>query len=165
MIKNKAHSLEAHNFGELSKKESDPRARVRLLILHQYAMGESSESISKTMAISTHTVMKTRRNYWQKGLLSIYDKARTGRKPRLLSEDVERFKLAIVEAQAKREGGRLVCDDIVDLAKSAFGVNYSRQGMYHVLRRIGMSWISARSQHPKADIQQQEAFKKTLLPK
>ncbi|MGP5417878.1 winged helix-turn-helix domain-containing protein [Psychrobacter faecalis] len=25
-----------------------------------------------------------------------------------------------------------------------------------------MSWISARSQHPKADIQAQDAFKKTL---
>lgn len=165
MIKDKAHSLDAHNFGELSKKESDPRARVRLLILHQYAIGESSESISKTMATSKHTVMKTRRNYWQKGLLSIYDKARTGRKPKLLAEDVDRFKLLIVEAQEKREGGRLVCDDIVDLAKSACGVDYSRHGMYHVLKRIGMSWISARSQHPKADIEKQEAFKKTLSPR
>ncbi|WP_227678334.1 helix-turn-helix domain-containing protein [Psychrobacter faecalis] len=34
--------------------------------------------------------------------------------------------------------------------------------MYELLKRIDMSWISARSQHPKADPQAQDAFKKTL---
>ena len=38
---------------------------------------------------------------------------------------------------------------------------YSVNGIYELLARIGMSWISARSKHPQADINAQEAFKKT----
>jgi len=33
------------------------------------------------------------------------------------------------------------------------------------LHRIGMSWITARSRHPQADPEAQDAFKKTLLTK
>ncbi|WP_201595752.1 winged helix-turn-helix domain-containing protein [Psychrobacter sanguinis] len=31
------------------------------------------------------------------------------------------------------------------------------------MKRIGMSWVSARSQHPKADPKVMEAYKKTSL--
>lgn len=158
----RAHSLDAHHFGLLSTTENNPRARVRLLVLHQYTIGKTTLEISESTYMSPHTVMKTRRNYWQEGLSSIYDSPRSGRKPKLLLDDIDRFKSLIVETQAKREGGRLVCDDIVNLAKEHYGADYSRNGMYHVLKRIGMSWISARSQHPKADIEKQEDFKKNL---
>ncbi len=33
------HSLSEHDFGHLSKIESDPRARVRLLMLYQFSLG------------------------------------------------------------------------------------------------------------------------------
>ncbi|WP_041350350.1 helix-turn-helix domain-containing protein [Nitrosococcus watsonii] len=41
-----------------------------------------------------------------------------------------------------------------------FGVSYSLSGLYEVLRRAGLSWVSARSRHPQRDGQVQEAFKK-----
>ena len=34
---------------------------------------------------------------------------------------------------------------------------------YDVLSRMRMSWVSARSIHPKTNIEKQEAFKKTLM--
>ncbi len=33
---------------------------------------------------------------------------------------------------------------------------------YELLKRIGMTWITARCPHPKADLQTQKDFKKTL---
>jgi len=36
--------------------------------------------------------------------------------------------------------------------------------MYHVLHRLGFSWITSRSKHPKQDLEAIEAFKKTLNP-
>ncbi|WHP04535.1 MULTISPECIES: helix-turn-helix domain-containing protein [Acinetobacter] len=152
------HDLSAYNFGELSTREKDPRARTRLLILHQYSIGKSTPEISESMYISEHTVMKTRRKYWKYGLSSIYDQPRSGRKPKLAKQDIDTFKTLIVKEQEDKERGSLVCDDIVELAKEHFKVDYSRNGMYHVLKRIGMSWISARSQHPQADIAKQEDF-------
>ena len=62
----------------------------------------------------------------------------------------------------KRAGGRLTGKDIQQLAKEHYNAHYTVNGIYELLKRIDMSWISARSQHPKADIQAQDAFKKTL---
>ena len=154
------YNLNEHNFGDLSTREKDPRARIRLLILHQYSIGDSTPKISASMYISKHTVMKTRRKYWQSGLSSIYDQPRSGRKTKLLKQHEAEFKALIVKEQETREGGHLICDDIVELAKKHFNADYSREGMYHVLKRIGMSWVSARSQHPQADMAKQEEFKK-----
>jgi transposase len=48
------------------------------------------------------------------------------------------------------------------LIKDAWGVNYTLSGVYYLMKDIGMSWISARSKHPKQDEQAQRQFKKTL---
>ena len=68
----------------------------------------------------------------------------------------------IVSEQEKRAGGRLTGQDIQQIAKEHYNAHYTVNGIYEMLKRIGMSWISARSQHPKADEEVQETFKKTL---
>lgn len=60
----------------------------------------------------------------------------------------------------KKQGGRLTGEDIVLLAKEHYGVDYHSDAIYHVLKRLGMSWITGRSQHPKADPEKQTDFKK-----
>lgn len=154
------YTLSEHDFGSLSKNESDPRARVRLLILHQFALGKSYDEIAIDNSITPYTVLKFRRNYWRDGLCSIYDKPRSGRKSKLAPEYYEAFKALIVKAQQEKQGGRLVGEDIALLAKEHFGADYHPDAIYLVLKRLGMSWITGRSQHPKADIQKQEDFKK-----
>lgn len=154
------YALSEYNFGELSTRENNPRARIRLLILHQYSIGKTTPEISQSTYVSEHTVMKTRREYWQKGLSIIYDQPRSGRRKKLDKQYEDEFKALIVKEQESKAGGRLVCDDIVELAQTHFKADYSRNGMYHVLKRIGMSWVSARSQHPQADEAKQESFKK-----
>lgn len=158
------HALTDHHFGQLSTKESNPRARTRLLILHQYSIGKSTAEISDAMYISKHTVWKTRRKFWEQGLSSIYDQPRSGRNTKLSKQDIKKFKALIVQEQERRGGGHLICDDIVKLAKDHFNADYSRNGMYHVLKRIGMSWVSARSRHPQSNEAAQVDFKKTLKP-
>ncbi|MFI0435987.1 MAG: winged helix-turn-helix domain-containing protein [Parachlamydiaceae bacterium] len=41
----------------------------------------------------------------------------------------------------------------------------SNGSLYRLLHRAGLSWMTGRSQHPKADLERQEAFKKTLKKK
>ena len=62
----------------------------------------------------------------------------------------------------KEKGGRLRVEDIAELLRKHYGVEYHPDAIYNLLQRIGMSWISGRSRHPKADIKKQEAFKKNL---
>jgi transposase len=41
-------------------------------------------------------------------------------------------------------------------------VKSSLRSVYNTLQRVGLVWITGRSQHPKANLEAQEAFKKTL---
>ena len=158
---NPKHSLDDYDFGELAKTESNARARTRLYILHQYRLGKHSFEIAKNLSINIETARRTRRRYQASGLDSLYDKPRSGRNSKLAPEHIEAFKQLIVDSQAKRGGGRLTGQDIQKLAHEHYQASYSVNGIYELLARIGMSWISARSQHPQADINAQEAFKKT----
>ena len=155
------HSLEDHDFGELAKTESKARARTRLYILHQYRIGKQSFEIAENLSINIETVRRTRRRYQAFGLDSLYDKPRSGRNSKLAPKHIEAFKQLIVDTQAKRGGGRLTGQDIQKLAYEHYQAAYSVNGIYELLNRIGITWISARSQHPQADINAQEAFKKT----
>ena len=61
-------------------------------------------------------------------------------------------------------GGRLRGEDIIQLVKDEWGVEYTLSGIYRLMKAIGMSWVSTRSKHPKQDEQAQQQFKKTLPP-
>jgi transposase len=73
------------------------------------------------------------------------------------------LKALIEQGQAQRGAGSLSGEDIRALVAEHFGVSYSRSGIYEVLHRAGLSWVSARSKHPQRDAKAQEAFKKTSL--
>lgn len=157
------HTLKDHDFGNLAKKETNARARTRLYILHQYSIGKQSFEIAQNLGINTETVRRTRKRYQENGLESLYDKPRSGRNSKLPDEHIEAFKKLIVDTQAKRGGGRLTGQAIQQLALEHYQANYTVNGIYELLNRIGMTWISARSQHPDVDVQAQQDFKKTLV--
>ena len=156
------YPLDAHDFGALSKTERSPRARTRLLVLHQFSIGLSYQLIAENNALSVTTTLRIRRDYWREGLSSIYDKPRSGRRSKLPPEHYESFKMRIVQSQLEKKGGRLRGEDIAETLRKHYGVEYHPDAIYNLLQRIGMSWISGRSRHPKADIKKQEAFKKNL---
>lgn len=164
-MKKTNYTLDEYNFGELAKTESKGRARTRLYILHQYKLGKQSEEIAQDLAIHIETARRTRRRYLKYGLKSLYDQPRSGRNSKIPEQHIEAFKTLIVEEQKKRGGGRLTGQDIRQLTQEHYQATYTVTGIYELLKRIGMSWISSRSRHPQADSQQQDAFKKTLVIK
>lgn len=88
-----------------------------------------------------------------------------GRKKKLSVEQEEEFRQQVEKLQALREGGRVREQDIQVLLKEKFYVDHALPSVYHVLERCGLSWISARSKHPKSDPLIQEDFKKNLKKK
>ncbi|MDO4251407.1 MAG: winged helix-turn-helix domain-containing protein [Moraxella sp.] len=156
------HTLKAHDFGKLAKTETKARARTRLYVLHQYSIGKQSAEIAQNLCINAQVVRTIKRRYLQHGIKSIYDKHRKGRNSKLANEHIESFKALIVKEQSVRGGGRLIGEDIRQLAKEHYQAEYTVNGIYELLKRIGITWISARSKHPKRDLKAQEDFKKTL---
>jgi transposase len=163
----KNHQLTEHDFIKLAKTEPHPRARTRLFILHQLQQGQTPEEIAPLFGLNPLTIHILRRKYWEFGIeQAIYDKQRPGRSSKLKPEDHQAFKQRIIEAQEKREGGRLTAEDIHTIAAQELNAHYKHSSsLYPLLHRVGMSWITARSRHPQADPEAQDAFKKTLLTK
>lgn len=120
-------------------------------------MSETSvcEFLHKTHA----TIRQWRKTYEKEGLEALLGiRSGRGRKSRLLTS--ERLKKDIETLQERRNGGRIRCQDIVEMVAQKYNVHYSRSGMYHVLNRLNFSWITSRSKHPKQDPEAQEKFKK-----
>ena len=85
-----------------------------------------------------------------------------GRKARIKSDKKAEFSEYVVELQEARDGGRIIGEDIVSMIKDKYNESYSVSGVYKLLKRMNMSWVSGRSVHTKSDPEVQEAFKKTF---
>jgi transposase len=59
------------------------------------------------------------------------------------------------------KGGRLTGETIRVYISEQFQVNYHPNAIYKLLHRLGFSWITSRSKHPKQSQAAQDEFKKT----
>lgn len=150
------------DFFELSKHEAHPQKRVRLISMGQLKDGKKIGVVAASVGIDRHTVRGWYDAYKSNGLAGLDNKPRPGKEPKLAREKEQDFLKAIDKMQESRSGGRITGYDIQKLAKDSFDADYADDTIYTVLKRLGYSWITARSKHPKSDKAAQEAFKKTL---
>ena len=85
-----------------------------------------------------------------------------GRKARITNDRKNEFNQFVVKLQEERAGGRIIGEDVVNMIEEKYNESYSVSGVYKLLKRMDMSWVSARSIHTKSDLEAQEAFKKTF---
>jgi Transposase and inactivated derivatives len=151
-----------HDFVELARAELDGRVRLRLLALVHLAEGKRPGEVAGMLTVHEKTVMKWLRRLARGGVAGLQEQPGWGAKRRLPSSEEGAFKVAVLEAQASRRGGRITGYEIRQLLAERFGVYYSLSGVYTLLERIGLAWVSSRSKHPRQDPEAQVAFKKTL---
>ena len=150
------------DFFELSKHEAHSQKRVRLLALGQLKDGTKITKAAKSIGVDRHTVREWYDAYKAEGLAGLDNKPRPGKNPKLARDKEQDFLKAIDKMQETRSGGRITGYDIQKLAKDLFNADYADDTIYTVLKRLGYSWVTARSKHQKTDKIAQEAFKKTL---
>jgi transposase len=159
----KKYSLADYDFSSLSKSASNKNIYQRLMILAYLKEGNTQVKTAKLLYISAQKVSAWFKRFTEEGLDGLEDKPRSGR-PRILDAcQHDLLKEKIEKAQSELSGGRIRGKDILQLIKDEWGVEYTLNGLYALLNNIGMSWISARSKHPKQDEEAQITFKKTLL--
>ena len=95
------------------------------------------------------------------GLPALVDKGGRGRKPIIPETLHATFKEAVLHMQEEKDGGRIVGRDVLKMLESDFQQQCHPRTVYKLLHRVKLSWISGRSKHPKQDLEEQEAFKKT----
>ena len=147
------------NFEEIYKQQGQQKHGIRLLALWKLQSGLTETAVCEFLGKTPKTIRIWRRLYESGGLEELL-RIRPGRGRRPLVSSLESIKEDIGSLQDKRSGGRVKCKDIVEMVAQKYSIQYSQPGMYHILKRIGFSWITSRSKHPKQNAQIQEEFKK-----
>lgn len=149
------------DFKDQARHASDNRECIRLLGLRLLQKGLPEKEVANLLDVHPQAVYKWLCRYKEDGIDSLKDQGGRGRKNTLTDEQEQKFKSAVLTLQEQREGGRIVGRDIKEMLKNDFGVECADSTVYSLLHKVGLSWISGRTRHPKSDHEVQEAFKKT----
>lgn len=152
----------SHDFAKLSRHEKNGRVRIRLLGLFHIQKGKSYQETADILQVANVAPKRWVKRLTQGGLSALQEQPGRGRKRKLKVISQEDFCRSVEQLQENRTGGRIRAKDIQGLLEKEFKVHYALSSVYHILHESNMSWITGRSQHPKADIIVQETFKKTL---
>ena len=162
LLRGKSNKELGCNLHRLSKKEPHARTRTRFLALFLIQKGSTYREAANSVNVAVQTIQKWINKFRKFGPEGLKEQTGTGRKPILPRNKEDDLKKMIVKEQKNKIGGRLILEDIRMLIEKHFSVKYSISGLCHMLHRIGLVWISSRSQHPKTNTENQDAFKKTL---
>jgi len=154
-------ALFEHDFISIAKKEHHARTRQRFLILSHLKEGKSITEISNNFRISRDSIHKWLIRLASEGIDGLREKKGRGPNFKLPIDQHEIFKQTVLALQHNRNGGRIRGEDILKLMKEKFDVDCSIDTVYRTLARVSLVWITGRSTHPKANIEAQQAFKKT----
>jgi transposase len=164
----KARAIEGINeydFARLAKTDGTPRERRRFLAFAHIQDGKSLTEAAKAVKAPLRTLMAWVKKFREKKIDGLRDPGQGGAKPKLPYDANQAFREAVLELQANRPGGRIKGKDVHELMTKKFGIKLCPASVYNALKRVDLVWITGRSQHPKADIEKQETFKKTSKKK
>lgn len=149
------------DFQFAARHADDNRECIRLLGLAFIQQGCSVSEAAKLLGVSSDAVHDWVHRFKAGGLPGMKDQGGRGRKPVIPEASHAEFKEAVLQLQEDKEGGRIVGKDVHQLLESDFQAQCGLRTVYKLLHRVNLSWISGRSKHPKQNLEEQEAFKKT----
>jgi transposase len=157
--------LQPYDFDRLARREKDGRCRLRLIALAHLKDGKSCSQVGAALRVTRHAVMRWVQWFSAGGVARLAGLPHDWSTQRLAKAQEDAFRQAVEQLQRERGGGRVRGEDIRQLLARQFGVAYSLNGVYDLMKRLSMVWISARAVSPYADPVAQAEFKKKLRPR
>lgn len=156
------YPITAKEFSGLIRKAKDGRVRQRLMAMNFIAQGHTIPQVATRLDIAERPLRKWLHRFNAQGPEGLKDAYRSGQPPKLTNEVIEQFKSRVRQGVTQTD---TVCSlrakDIQQILQKEFAAQYSLGGTYFLLHRLGFSCLCPRPRHPQADIEAQEAFKKT----
>lgn len=146
----------------MMKNEKHGRNRVRLLAMHHLQMGRSLEDISVIVSVHYKTVQSWLRRFRNDGFAGLFESQRSGayRKLGTIEETVLFDKINALSGS--KTGGYITGKELHQILIEECNVKCSLRTIYNTLHRLGFSWITSRSAHPRSNKDVQDEYKKTL---
>ena len=152
-------SVKGFDFLAAYRLEHQGRVKIRLQALHHFQSGKTIQDVADIVLADVKTVRRWIQRFVDYDYEGLLEEEGRGRKPRLPPEKEEEFKEVLDSEQEKLKGGSLNAQRIQKILLEKFDCSYSISGVYALLDRIGVVWISARSIHPKSNEEAIELFK------
>ncbi|MYC63355.1 MAG: helix-turn-helix domain-containing protein [Caldilineaceae bacterium SB0661_bin_34] len=138
------------------RAEPEPEVRTRLHALWRLRLGEGPTVAAAVVGVGRRSVQRWLRWYREGGLARVRSRRRGGAgKPCFLTPAQQE---RLVAEAAKGVFG--TAQAVRDWIEAQFGVLYTVAGIYTLLERLELRLKVPRPQHPQADPQAQEAWKK-----
>jgi transposase len=154
--------LQKYNFDLLARQEPSGRRRLRYIALAHLKDGKSATETALALRVTPRAVTRWLKWFADEGVDRVAGIAHYWSAQRLPKAQEDAFRQAVEQLQHSRGGGRVRGEDIRHLLAEQFGVSYTLNGVYELLKRLDMVWISARSVSPNATSAKQTEFKKKL---
>lgn len=144
------------------KKESHGRNRMRLLAMHHLQSGKSLKSVAELVKSHWTTVQAWLQRFRGFSFAGLFESRRSGapRKLQIAQEDFLSDK--IKKLSEDKTNGYITGKELHQMLIDKYNTQCSLRTVYNSLHRLGFSWITSRSIHPKSDAEVQNAYKKTL---
>jgi transposase len=161
-IKDLILEIQEYDFKLEFKRERNPLIKIKFLALHHLQSGKLLKDVADIVLYDEKAVRCWLRRFIEFDYEGLIEKAGRGQRPRLPKEKEEEFRDELDKLYEKRKGGRIKVDDIQKLLLDKFDCNYSHSGVYTLLDRINIVWITGRSKHPKHNEKLIENFKENF---
>lgn len=141
------------------KANSQIRDRIRVIVLAQ--KGLTDPEIAKTVGFSVPWVKKWIRRYKDGGFEGLWDQLRPGA-PIKLTEDqvIELYQKIFTGPEEDELLSRYRISDLQKFIRKDWGIKYSISGLHSVMKRMKLSHVTPRPQHPKNDPLVMDIWKK-----
>jgi len=147
-----------------ARQEKDGKVVARLFGIAAVLDGISRGEAARQAGMNRQTLCDWIHQYNDKGVEGLRDRPK-GHAPRALTPEQEKKLEAIVEQTPEGTLIRWRRVDLKTVIEKEFGVTYHERSVGKVLSRMGFVRLSVRPLHPEANLEEQEAFKKTSLPR
>ena len=140
--------------------ESHGRNRVRLLAMHHIQLGKTFKAISAIVMHHWKTVQSWLRRFRDNGFEGLFESQRSGA-PRKLSTKQETVLFNKINGlSVSKTGGYITGKELHHMLIEQYGAKCALRTVYNTIHRLGFSWITSRSIHPKSNQEIQDAYKK-----
>lgn len=159
-----AAHLSVEEVAQRWKHDPRPHRRQRWLIIYQALVDpRTAEQVAKHGGVSQETVHHLISAYTRRGVAAVETPGKGGRRHQHLTLEQEQQFLAPFFAQAQA-GTISTAAQVKQAFEALVGQEVAESTIYRLLNRHGWRKLVPRPVHPKADPDEQAAFKKTSKP-